>query len=313
MKSGYERVILRDERGTGCFFKTLKKHSERQGLLESTFASRLRSQFFDVFWELYVAAALDAARFTVKRGRGRVLEPDFHFPSINSTVFVEAVICGEPNTGDNKVPPPDDDAFEGGIAPEGRIFQRLAQAIDGKIAAVTRPKAQAAMERHGPHAVVIAVNGCRALNGHPHGDITIPLVPPIARMLYGAIDQYVNREGRVASNLTHRTRKEPNEDTGFPVAHFGAPIWPVVERKSGKERYASVASIAGVLYSQITPWDTAVPLGGDFTYVQNPFGPDLTERFRFCNGKVWVHREGMIYALDFAAEDRQPAVPATTA
>ena len=200
----YDRIIVHDELGTGRFFRALKEHSERQGLLESAFESRLKPQFFDIFWELYVAAALHEARFVVKRGRAEELEPDFYFGSACSPVFVEAVVCGEPASDGNRVPPPDDDDFEGGFAPEGRVFQRLAQAVDGKIAAVTRPKAQDSMERHGQHAIVIALNGCRAFNGHPHGDIASPFVPPIARLLFGAIDQLVDRDGRVVSVLSDR-------------------------------------------------------------------------------------------------------------
>ena len=310
----YDRVIVRGELGTGRFFQVLQQHSERHGLLESTFASRLKPQFFDVFWELYVAAALHEAHFAVKRGRAEVLEPDFYFRSAESTVFIEAVACGDPTSDDNRVPPPDDDDFEGGIAPEGRIFQRLAQAIDGKITAVARAKARAAMEGHGPHSVVVALNGCRAFNGHPHGDICSPFVPPIARLLFGAIDQLVNRDGRAVSNLSDRARKEPKAEAAeFPVAHFGGPLWRVADRKSGKERSASVAKIAGVLYSQITPWHTAVPLGGDFAFIQNPFGPDLTELFGGCKGKVWVHRGGSIRPLDHAEKNHRPTASVTTA
>jgi hypothetical protein len=303
----YDRVVVADERGTGRFFKTLQEHAARNGLLESTFPTQLKPQFFDVFWELYLAAALDAAHSAVKRGRAKALEPDFYFSSADSTVFVEAVACGDPRPGNGVSPPDDDDDdFESGILSEGRVFQWLAQVLDSKIMAVDRPEAKASMAMHGEYAIVIALNGCRALNGHAHGDIAAPWVPLIARLVFGAIDQLVNRDGQLVSVLSVRARKDPNEPAEFPVAHFANPVWRVVDPKTGAVRSASIARIAGILYSQATPWHTAVPLGGDFIFIQNPFGPDLTELFRFCPGKVWVHQGGAIRPFDFA-EDRPPS------
>ena len=282
------------QHGSREFFEGLRADAAARGLLEADFSLNLRSQFHELFWEIYLAGALLRAGFALKRGNAKLREPDYRFAIGRTTIFIEAVACGDPSDLANRVIPPsqeDDSDFEDGIAKVGHSVQRLAQAIDYKIQAVTRPSALAAMNAHGPNFVVIAVNGCRALNGHPHNDPGIPFLPFVAQALFGATEQRMYSDGRVVWICASRMNKTPEDTKSFPVGHFTDRIWTTKDRKTGAEICVPTTHIAGVVYSQSSADHTAVPLGDDFVFIQNPHGPDATELFRFCKGGRWV-REG---------------------
>jgi hypothetical protein len=76
-----------------------------------------------MFWELYLPVAFSRFGIEVARGNGALLEPDFHFQSDDTRIFIEAVACSEPTKESNRVHPPIENSnFEDGIAPEARII-----------------------------------------------------------------------------------------------------------------------------------------------------------------------------------------------
>ena len=307
----YRQMVEIGEHGSREFFERLKAFSVEHDLLEADFSMRVSPQFHEVFWELYLAATLGEIGAKLERGKASLSEPDFRFRHGDSTVYVEAVACGDPKSDSNAVPPPNDsdDDFESGLAPEGRNMQRLAQAIDAKIAAVTRPAALEVTVSRGKHLVVIALNGCRALNGHPHNDPGVPLTPLVARTLFGATEQRINASGVKFWLCADRAVKDPNSsDSSFPVGHFTRPTWEVKDAKTGTKREAPLGSIAGVLYSQVCASHTAPPLGYDLVFVQNPYGPDATGLFSFCKGGVWVQENAMIGRKSFPASPTPSAL-----
>ncbi len=262
-------------------FALLEQFSRERDLLETGFQENLPSQFHELFWELYLPAAFDRFGFALKRGRA-LREPDFRFHCGDRTVFVEAVACGEPAKDENRVAPPSlsvDSDFEDGFAPDAAIMQRLAQAIDEKIKKLNRPEALTTMQQSGKYCVVIALNGNRAVNGHPHDDI--PIAPPfVVRTVFGAIDAWHNQTAGTFWRQGARIRRGT---ATVPVAHFHSPTWST---KAGETW--DVQHIAGILFSKATAWHTAAGRGDDFLFVQNPHGPDLTQLFSFCPRGVWV-------------------------
>jgi hypothetical protein len=269
-----KRLIDRDAR---ALFQRPKAHSEEHNLLEANFVGQLRSSFHSSFWELYLPAALE--RYGIRLERGQAPEPDFRFQHGGVTVFIEAVACGEP-APQNEVP-----LQEGGWAPEGRIIQRLAQSIDSKIERVTRPEAEALMNHHGSHWVVIAVNGHRAINDWPHEAPGVPFLPFVVRALFGAAEDHIDQNGNMFWVQKDRITKDGKKsEASFPIGHFNQPKWLV-------RREADMRGIAGVLYSAVSVLDTAWELGDDFLFVQNPNGPDVTGLFSFCKRGVWDRKE----------------------
>ena len=274
----------------------LLAHSKGRGLLERRFEKNFRHQFHELFWELYLAAALDQVGFYLQRGKHDSPEPDFLslIGEGKPTIFLEAVACSNPTEPGNRVPSPsqeEESDFEEGFAPSGKIAQRIAQAIDSKIANLTRPTALTAMQRPGNYYAVIAVNGCRALNGHPHNNPGLPFLPFVGQALFGAVEQRVNQAGQTVWTTSDRMRKSPADGASFPVGHFSKPTWETKNPKTKAKVTVSTTHIAGVLYSQVSAEDTAPPLGYDFVYFQNPHGPDATPIFKFCQGGVWI-KEG---------------------
>jgi hypothetical protein len=138
------------------------------------------------------------------------------------------------------------------------------------------------MATHGKFSVVIAVNGNRAINEHPHDDIPVVL-PFIVRTVFGAANQVILPGGDKIWRQTGHLAKGSGE---FPFAHFAQPNWPV---RDGEP--ISIEKIAGVLFSNANVWHTALEPGDDFLFVQNPFGPDLTRVFDWCPRGVW-ERQG---------------------
>jgi hypothetical protein len=147
------------------------------------------------------------------------------------------------------------------------------------------------MQRRGEHQVVIALNGCRALNGHPHNDLGVPFMPFVVQALFGALEQRIDSSGKTFWVCSNRMEKTPGGGDSFPVAHFDQATWQIRDRETGAMKAVSTAHVAGVLYSQVSAEITALPVGDDFVFVQNPHGPDATELFKFCRAGVWV-RDG---------------------
>ena len=289
----HRRFVEVGEHGSREFFERLRAHAKGHDLLESGFEENLLGQFHELFWELYLAYALHRFGFDLKRGKGQKTEPDYFFTRGSSVIFLEAVACGVPSEPGNRVRSPsleDDSPFEDGIAPGGLIVQRLAQAIESKIKAVTRPQALQAMRVRGENAVVIALNGCRALNGNPHDDIGVPILPFIVQTLFGASEQQIDQAGNIFWMRSNRKEKTAKSGVSFPFGHFDQSTWQL-KNNAGIMETVSTIHIAGVLYSQVSADLTAMPLGSDFLFVQNPCGPEAKELFRFCGRGVWV-REG---------------------
>ena len=243
---------------TRLFWDKLVKFSKDRTLLENDFNEKMKNHFHECFWELYLPKAFDAFGITLHRGCGKSAKPDFYFEKNGLKVWVEAVACGEPEE-QNRIPSPTND-FSGGIAPEDKIMQRLANAISEKI---KKPYATT----HEPF--IIALNGHRALNGYPHD--LIPLNPSfVVRTLFGMGSQFLTQSGGKYFKYTEKTQH------GAPIAHFSNP-----ENKN----------IAGVLYSASHIGQTALPLGHDFAFIQNPYAPDIRNFFNFCKKGIWIRED----------------------
>ncbi len=283
----FERLAAEPDSAASRQFAFLKRFSEGRGLLERGFDTDIATQFHELYWELYLAAALDRFGLAVSRGTGKC-EPDYRVRRDGLTIFIEAVASNVPKNPDNLVRPAPSSAdsdFEEGIAPDAAILQRLAQCLDEKIGKLNRPAALATMKAAGDSCVVIALNGNRAVNGHPHDDI--PIAPPfVVRAVFGLVDQWINESAGIFWRQSAAMQK--GERT-FPLGHFDQDQW-----RRGTASCMSVRHIAGVLFSKATAWHTAGQLGDDFLFVQNPHGPDLTKVFGFCPRGVWIREHETI-------------------
>jgi hypothetical protein len=274
----YERLAAEPDSAAARQFAFLKRFSDERRLLERGFDANLATQFHELYWELYLAAALDRFGLAVSRGTGKC-EPDYRVRRDGLTIFIEAVASNVPKNPDNLVrPAPNstDSDFEEGIAPDAAILQRLAQCLDEKIGKLNRPAAVTTIKAAGDSCVVIALNGNRAINGHPHDDVPIA-VPFVVRAVFGLVDEWIN-EG--AGIFWRQSAAMQKGERTFPVGHFDQGQW--------RDPSKSVRHIAGVLFSKATAWHTAGQPGDDFLFVQNPHGPDLTKLFRFCPRGVWI-------------------------
>ncbi len=271
----YKLIFLRQEfasspipapviHGARNHWDELVAFSSQRGLLEPGFATQVRDHFHQSFWELYLPKAFHSVGITLDRLNSAAGGPDFNFGPKCRRIWIEAVACGEAsNANVIYLPSNDPDDFESGFAPEHQIMQRLASAISTKVQQWKGHK-----NRFGPDdQYVIAVNGFRALCGYPHDQV--PFAPPfIVRTLFGLGDCRMSKEGPYYEYM----EKTPGKT---PLAHFLNP---------------DIRGIAGVLYSDTSVWEPALPLGHDFTYIQNPHAPDLTPIFSFCQAGRWIRR-----------------------
>ena len=144
------------------FWNGLKCFSEDKDLLEGNFEGRTKDNFHGCFWEIYLPKAFDNNGITLYRGKKGF--PDFNFEKNGKKIWLEAVVCGEPDKDENKVPPPSN-SFEGGLVPEPQVIQRLAPAVDYKIGRFNDRYSKMITEESEHY--VIAVNGYRAVNSYP--------------------------------------------------------------------------------------------------------------------------------------------------
>ena len=75
----YRQMVEIGEHGSREFFGRLKEFSAEHDLLEADFETRVRPQFHEVFWELYLAATLGEIGTKLERGKASLSEPDFRF------------------------------------------------------------------------------------------------------------------------------------------------------------------------------------------------------------------------------------------
>ena len=235
-------------------WRDLKRFCEQRNLLEHGFKGALSTNFHQRFWELYLSKAFDAAGIALNRGKKG--QPDFYFERDGQKVWIEAVACGEPQKEQNKVPPPGDD-FESGLnsSYENQTMQRMASVISGKIKQFQKYKDNKVVTSN--DICIIALNGWRALNGHP--DAVVPNAPPmIFRVLFGVGDLILSRKSLDASPTYSHKRIKMSKNNA-PLAHFIEP---------------QNIGIAGVLYSTTNILETRRDiLGHDFIFIPNPVSP----------------------------------------
>jgi hypothetical protein len=258
-------------------FDELLAFAREHQLVESEpeLQTRLQSSFHEVFWEFQLCRTLYRSGLELRRERGPI--PDFSNRVGDTTVFWEAIACGEPSDK-NRIPPLDSsDDFEAGNIETVKSQHRLASALDAKIKAVTRPDAEMAMLQRvqgSPFAIVIAINGRRS-----HASFAgVPgQHPPIYQTLFGEIELRVDSNGL----HYHQADRTPRN---APVGHFCRATW---------RSEHCISRIAGVLYSDVSLLDQPSDSDriNDFIYVQNPYGPNLAEKLKNCVREVWIRLE----------------------
>ena len=250
-----------------AYWNNLISFSKSKNLLESNFEGRIKNNFHECFWEIYLPKAFDINGICLHRvGKG---SPDFCFEKNGKKIYIEAVACGEPEER-NIVPPPVlDGGFKHGIAPEAEIMQRLANAVSAKITKFNEAYSQ--MIKGSNDFYIIALNGYRAINNYLHDRVFNP--PFVVKTLFGMGDyKRFYEAGKCVDDrfdLIEKTNKNA------PVGHFIKP-----ENKN----------IAGVLYSKVSVWSCNIPEGEDFVFIQNTYATDLTDIFDFCKEGRWRRR-----------------------
>ena len=261
-----EVEIIRD------YWNKLKAFSKTKELLETNFNGKTKETFHASFWELYLPKAFDAVSMPLCKGKEG--QPDFYFEKDGPKIWLEAVVCGEPQE-QNEVPPPGNSFFSNvDTSYINQSMRGLATAIDAKIKKWKVYRKHLRMES--VH-YVIALNGWRALNGH----IEIPALsslglsgfppPPIVRMLFGLTEQRLRIDQATGASMgiqyvdADRTQPIQPGGIGAPIAHFRKP-----------ENH----EIAGVLYSTANLiGNGASPLNQEFIFIQNPYAPPVFKIF----------------------------------
>jgi hypothetical protein len=250
------------------FWNKLIDFSKGQNLLESNFVGRTKDNFHGCFWEIYLPKAFDLNGISLCRKGGGF--PDFYFEKNGKKIWLEAVVCGEPEEM-NIVPPPIlDGEFKDGLAPEAQIMQRLANAISSKIVKFNELYSQKIKDSN--NFYVIALNGYRGINNHPYDLCFKP--PFIVKTLFGmgVYNRFYEGGKCVDDGFTfiRKTRKNA------PIAHFTT---------------SEYKNIVGVFYSKTSVWSCNMLKGEDFIFIQNPYATDLTDIFDFCKDGRWTRRE----------------------
>lgn len=177
-----------DKMAIECWNK-LMSFSKAQNLLESNFEDRIKDNFQGCLWEIYLPMAFYLNGILLSRAGKK--GPDFCFERKGKRIWLEAVVCGEPQ-GINIVPPPIlNGGFEHGIAPDAEIMQRLATAVSSKIKKFEEAYSQKIQGLNDYY--VIALNGYRGINNYVHDRC---FQPYIVKTLYGMGDYNRFYEGR---------------------------------------------------------------------------------------------------------------------
>jgi len=235
--------------------------------LDPDFSSKLRLQFHQHFWELYLAAALQDSGLRLEK-QGHVKGPDILLQDANQRTWVEAIAV-EPGNGADAVT----EATPGEVhdVPDDQIKLRLTNALDEKFRKYQHYINKSFVSDSDPF--IIAVNAARVPSARKEREL-----PRIVRTLFpiGYEVLHIDKETLklAGSNYQYQSQVLKRSGTGIPTTAFQ------------DSRYKGISA---VIYSCSDVFNYPDILGSDCVTVHNPLARNPLSRNLFQRGSVfWV-------------------------